>query len=114
MSTEKQSEKQSENQSEKQSEKPCKKNSYDYLYYKWLVENGKPRPGTPGTSGDPFIDLRGALAALLGRTVTASTDFAPVTGILSSIQTNYIVITEAAGTVVFVPFNSINSVREPI
>lgn len=110
--SEKQSENQSENQSEKQSEKPCKKNSYDYLYYKWLVENGKPRPGTPDTSKDP--DLRGALAALLGRTVTVSTDFAPVTGILSSIQTNYIVITEAAGTVVFVPFNSINSFREPI
>ncbi|TKH02504.1 DUF2642 domain-containing protein [Peribacillus simplex] len=99
---------------EKQSEKQCKKNSCDYLYYKWLVENGQTRPGTPDTSGDPFIDLRGVIAALLGRTVTVSTDFAPVTGILSSIQTDYIVITEAAGTVVFVPFNSINSVREPI
>lgn len=90
-----------EKQSEKQSEKPFKKNSYDYLYYKWLVENGQP-------------SLRGVITALLGRTVTASTDFAPVTGILSSIQTNYIVITEAAGTVVFVPFNSVKSVSEPI
>ncbi|MFJ8071036.1 DUF2642 domain-containing protein [Peribacillus sp. NPDC096447] len=99
---------------EKQSEKQCKKNSCDYLYYKWLVENGQTTPRTPDTSGDPVYDLRNVLRSLLGRTVTVTTDFAPVTGILSSIQTDYIVITEAAGTVVFVPFSAINSVREPI
>ncbi|MBT2648916.1 DUF2642 domain-containing protein [Bacillus sp. ISL-34] len=59
-------------------------------------------------------DLRRVLIKLLGRTVTVSTDFAPVTGILSSVQFDYIVINEAAGTVVFVPGFAINSVREPI
>lgn len=59
-------------------------------------------------------DLRRVLRGLLGRTVTVSTDFAPVTGILSAIQVDYIVINEAAGTVVFVPVLEINSVREPI
>lgn len=59
-------------------------------------------------------DLYSVLSGLLGTTVTVSTDFAPVTGILSSIQFDYIVINEAAGTVVFVPSLAINSVREPI
>jgi hypothetical protein len=61
-----------------------------------------------------YTDLIRVLRKLLGRTVTVSTDFAPVTGILSSIQGDYIVINEAAGTVVFIPVIAINSVREPI
>ncbi|MFE3976308.1 MULTISPECIES: hypothetical protein [unclassified Peribacillus] len=101
--------------SEKQ-EKQYKKNSCDYLYYKWLIENGTApgRPGAPGASGDSYNDLKGVLRRLLGRTVTVSTDFAPVTGILSVIEEDYIVITEAAGSVVLVPLYAQNSVREPI
>ncbi|MGG4265149.1 hypothetical protein [Peribacillus simplex] len=99
------------------SEKQCKKNSCDYLYYKWLIENGQSstgRPGAPGASGDPFHDLKKVLRRLLGKTVTISTDFAPVTGILSVIEEDYVVITEAAGSVVLIPLNAHNSVREPI
>ena len=104
--------------SEKQ-EKQCKKNSCDYLYYKWLIENGtapgRPgSPGSPGASGDPYHDLKRVLRRLLGKTVTVSNGFAPVTGILSAIEADYIVISEAAGTVVLVPFRAIKSVREPI
>ncbi|AMM93282.1 DUF2642 domain-containing protein [Peribacillus simplex] len=102
--------------SEKQ-EKQCKKNSCDYLYYKWLIENGQTtpgRPGAPGASGDSYHDLKKVLRRLLGKTVTVSTDFAPVTGILSAIEEDYVVITEAAGSVVFVPLYAQNSVREPI
>lgn len=101
--------------SEKQ-EKQSKKNSCDYLYYKWLIENGTApgRPGAPGASGDSYHDLKKVLRRLLGKTVTVSNDFAPVTGILSAIEADYVVITEAAGSVVFVPFYAINSVREPI
>ncbi|MGE6379430.1 DUF2642 domain-containing protein [Peribacillus muralis] len=102
------------------SKKECKKNYCEYLYYKWLIENGNNTPvtpdfpETPDFPGDQFSDLRRILLRLLGRTVTVSTDFAPVTGILSAIEADYIVISEAAGTVVFVPFRAINSVREPI
>ncbi|MGE7184430.1 hypothetical protein ACQKKK_10590 [Peribacillus sp. NPDC006672] len=102
------------------SEKQYKKNSCDYLYYKWLIENGKTTtgrngaPGAPGASGDPFHDLKKVLRRLLGKTVTISTDFAPVTGILSAIEDDYVVITEAAGSVVLVPLSAHNSVREPI
>ncbi|MGE7760131.1 DUF2642 domain-containing protein [Peribacillus sp. NPDC097895] len=99
---------------EKQSEKQCTNNTPDYLFYKWLVENGRPgRPGTPET-GESYHDLKKVLKELIGRTVTVSTDFAPVTGILSAIEKDYIVISEAIGTVVFVPLREINSVREPI
>ncbi|CAH0152908.1 hypothetical protein SRABI96_00758 [Peribacillus sp. Bi96] len=103
-----------EKQSEKQSEKQCTNNTSDYLFYKWLVENG--RPGRPGTepTGESYNDLKSVLRKLLGRTVTVSNDFAPVTGILSAIESDYIVISETAGTVVFVPLRAINSVREPI
>ncbi|MDW7616843.1 DUF2642 domain-containing protein [Peribacillus simplex] len=107
--------------SEKQEkqEKQCKKNSCDYLYYKWLIENGtapgRPgAPGAPGASEDPHHELKRVLRRLLGKTVTVSTGFAPVTGILSAIEADYIVISEATGSVVFVPLNAIKSVREPI
>ncbi|WP_085523142.1 DUF2642 domain-containing protein [Tuberibacillus sp. Marseille-P3662] len=70
-------------------------------------------PSTPSTPSDPQPDtIREVLLNLLNQQVEVTLAFDTITGTLSSVQDDYVVIIEGDGSLVLVPINQIELVNE--
>jgi hypothetical protein len=61
------------------------------------------RPGTPDGA------LAAALQRLLGQAIEIATPFSDVTGTLLTVQSDYVAIRQADRSIVYIPFNKIQS-----